>query len=263
MNKDSIKTKDRYRMPDKLWKILRKQLHKVSKEKKPEHRRAEDCNVVDGIWHVLCTGCQWKSIQKEWFGVSSSVSDERFQTWQSQGLFEQLFHRMLKHYARECGIRWKWQSIDSMMSASPLGGAKTGKNPTDRGKSGSKIHLLVDQRGAPLAIWVMGSIEHDKWSVENLVIHIAAKRLESQQHLCEDKGYDFDDVHEFVGQQGYVEHIKHRRRQAKNAFPPAVGSWSELSAGWLNAEALPPAGVKSLKTGSLSSLWIVPTSSSA
>lgn len=242
MNKDSTKTKERYRIPNKLWKILCKHLPQRSKEKKPGRPRAEDRSVLDGIWYVLWTGCQWKSIQQEWFGVSSSVLHERFQTWQSQGLFEKLFRTMLKYYARECRIGWKWQSIDSMMSAAPLGGSKTGKNPTDRGKSGSKIHLLVDQRGAPLAIWVTGANEHDKWSVDDLVIHMAAERPESKQHLCADKGYDFEDVHEFVAQHGYIEHIKHRRRRnepkeetplpGKNRFP--ARRWVvERTFGWL------------------------------
>jgi putative transposase len=213
MSKDSTKTNNRYRLPDRLWKMLKKYLPKTSKERKRGRPRAEDRNVLDGIWYVLWTGCQWKSIQKEWFQVSSSVLHERFQTWQSQGLFEKLFRAILKSYARECGIRWRWQSIDSMMSPSPLGGSKTGKNPTDRGKSGSKIHLLVDECGAPLAIWITGANEHDKWSVNDLIIHIAIKRPNSQQHLCADKGYDFEDVHEFVVLQRYIEHIKHRRRR--------------------------------------------------
>lgn len=242
MNKDSTKTKERYRIPNKLWKILCKHLPQRSKEKKPGRPRAEARNVLDGIWYVLWTGCQWKSIQKEWFGVSSSVLHERFQTWQSQGLFEKLFRTMLKYYARECRIGWKWQSIDSMMSAAPLGGSKTGKNPTDRGKSGSKIHLLVDQRGAPLAIWVTGANEHDKGSVDDLVIHVAAERPESKQHLCADKGYDFEDVHEFVAQQSYIEHIKHRRRKNEpEEEPPPPGKkrfparrWVvERTFGWL------------------------------
>ena len=93
---------------------------------------------------------QWKSIEKEWFKASSCVLHERFQTWQTQGLFEKLFKKMVKHYARERQIGWRWQSVDSMMSPAPLGGSQTGKNPTDRGKSGSKVHLLVDERGAPV-----------------------------------------------------------------------------------------------------------------
>jgi hypothetical protein len=34
-----------------------------------------------------------------------------------------------------------------------MGGALTGPNPTDRGKSGFKYHLLVDRCGIPLAVW--------------------------------------------------------------------------------------------------------------
>jgi putative transposase len=166
-------------------------------------------------WHLArtWTGCQWKSIEKEWFNVSSSDLHERFQTWQASGLFELLFKKMVKYYARERKIGWKWQSIDSMMSPAPLGGWKTGKNPTDRGKLGSKVHLLVDERGAPLAIYITGANEHDKWSADDLIIHIVTKRPHSEQHFCADKGYDYEDVHQFVGLYNYIEHIKHRRKR--------------------------------------------------
>ena len=142
-----------------------------------------------------------------------SVLHERFQTWQANGLFELLFKKMVKFYARECQIGWKWQSVDSMMSPSPLGGSKTGKNPTDRAKLGSKVHLLVDERGAPLAVFITGANEHDKWSADDLIIHIVAKRPNSEQHFCADKGYDYEDVHVFVGLKNYIAHIKHRRRR--------------------------------------------------
>ena len=65
--------------------------------------------------------------------------------------------RTARFYARERRITWTWQSMDSKSVPAPLGGEETGKNPTDRGKSGSKIHLLVDQRGAPLAVLVSGA----------------------------------------------------------------------------------------------------------
>lgn len=213
MSKDSTKSKSIYRMPGKLWKLLKKHLPKEPKIRKRGRPRVNNRDVLDGIWHILWTGSQWKSIEKEWFNVSSSVLHERFQTWQTQGLFEKLFKKMVKYYARECKIGWKWQSIDSMMSPSPLGGSQTGKNPTDRGKLGSKIHLLVDERGAPIAIFVTGANEHDKWSADDLIIHIVAKRPHSEQHFCADKGYDYEDVHQFVGLRNYIEHIKHRRRR--------------------------------------------------
>jgi transposase len=40
-------------------------------------------------------------------------------------------------------------------------GAKTGPNPTDRGKNGSKRHLIVDGQGTPLAIEHTGANVHD------------------------------------------------------------------------------------------------------
>jgi len=175
-------------MPGKLWKLLKKHLPKEPKIRKQGRPRVSNRDVLDGIWHVLWTGCQWKSIEKEWFQVSSSVLHERFQTWQEQGLFKKLFKKMVSYYARACKIGWRWQSVDSMMSPAPLGGCQTGKNPTDRGKSGSKVHLLVDERGAPLAIFITGANEHDKWSADDLIVHIVAKRPNSEQHFVQTKG---------------------------------------------------------------------------
>jgi len=243
MSKDSTKSKRIYRMPGKLWKLLKKHLPKEPSIRKPGRPRARHRDVIDGIWHVLWTGSQWKSIEKEWFTASSSVLHERFQTWQEQGLFEKLFKKMVKYYAREQRIGWKWQSIDSMMSPAPLGGSKTGKNPTDRGKLGSKVHLLVDERGAPLAIFITGANEHDKWSADDLIIHIVAKRPHTEQHFCADKGYDYEDVHQFVGLRNYIEHIKHRRRRNEpKAECPIPGEKSfparrwvvERTFGWLS-----------------------------
>jgi transposase len=41
--------------------------------------RASDRAVINAIWYVLWTGCQWKAVHRDWFGVSASVIHERFQ----------------------------------------------------------------------------------------------------------------------------------------------------------------------------------------
>ncbi len=48
-----------------------------------------------------------------------------------------------------------------LLRASAFWGAKTGPNPTDRGKNGSKRHLMVDGSGTPLAIAHTGANCHD------------------------------------------------------------------------------------------------------
>lgn len=97
--------------------------------------------------------------------------------------------------------------------SSPLGGANTGKNPTDQSKSGSKIHLLVDERVAPLAIFISSANRHDKCSVENLVVMVVVKRPYSEQHFCADKAFCSADIHQFIGRKNYIAHIKHRRHR--------------------------------------------------
>jgi putative transposase len=43
------------------------------------------------------------------------------------------------------------------MTKAPLGGKKVGKNPTDRGKIGTKHNLLTDGRGVPICLAVDGA----------------------------------------------------------------------------------------------------------
>jgi putative transposase len=201
---------DYFRLPRPLWRKLKKHLpKKKTKSSRGGRPRASDRAVVNAIWYVLWTGCQWKALHRDWFGVSSSVVHERFQSWRSMGIFEKLMKRMAEYYARECsGIGWGWQAMDSKNSAAPLGGQKTGKNPTDRGKSGAKINLLVDGRGAPISVVLTGANRHDKVSAMDLIVSVVLKRpAHKEQHLCADKAYDSDDLREFVDSAGYIEHI--------------------------------------------------------
>ncbi|MCC7449929.1 MAG: transposase [Anaerolineae bacterium] len=130
-----------------------------------------------------------------------------------------------------------------------MGVVDSGKSPVDRAKRGSNIHLLVDGRGAPLAVYLSGANTHDKWLVDEVILSSVVPRPDPnqrEQQLCLDKGYAFADVHHFVEQERYIAYIKHRRRRneplveaclfpAKLCFQPAVGLLSALSAGWSSA----------------------------
>ena len=203
---------DYFRLPRPLWRKLKKHLPtKKRKSKLGGRPRVSDRAVANAIWYVLWTGCQWKALHRDWFGVSSSVVHERFQRWRRMGLFEKLMKWMVEYYAKESdGIGWKWQAMDSKNSPAPLGGHKTGKNPTDRGKRGVKMNLLVDQSGAPLSVVLTGANRHDKVAAIDLIVSIALKRpAHKEQHLCADKAYDASDVREFASSEGgYTTHIK-------------------------------------------------------
>jgi hypothetical protein len=60
------------------------------------------------------------------------------------------------------------------MTKAPLGGKKTGPNPTDRAKGGTKRSLLTEANGVPLAIVVAGANRNDfklaRETLESIVI---------------------------------------------------------------------------------------------
>lgn len=243
MKKSSTKSrKVSYRkVPAKLWDKIKKHLPKV-KQGGRGRPACDNRSVLDGIWYVLWTGCQWKSIDKTWFGASSSVMHARFQYWQQAGVFVRIMEALLRYYRRVRHVRWSWQAADSRSVAAPLGGKGTGPNPTDRAKRGGKIHILVDERGAPLAIDVFGANHNEKWHIAALLCSVLIQRSTQTQHLCLDKAYDSWEVHLFVQQQGYVPHIKHRRRvnEPKDPCPipgetqfPARRWVVERTLGWL------------------------------
>src|SRR5215211_6940815 len=111
---------DYFNLPRPLWRKLKKCLpkHTTKSTRRGGRPRASDRAVIDAIWYVLWTGCQWKALHRDWFGVCASVVHERFQRWRGAGIFEKLRRRkMVEYYARERGgIGWKWQAMDSKHS---------------------------------------------------------------------------------------------------------------------------------------------------
>ena len=49
------------------------------------------------------------------------------------------------------------------------GGEETGPNPTDRGKPGSKRHLVVDRNGIPLTVFLTAANVHDSTVFEDVL----------------------------------------------------------------------------------------------
>ncbi len=213
---------DYFRLPRPLWRKVKKHLPKKKRSKRGGRPRASDRAVANAIWYVLWTGCQWKAIHRDWFGVSASVVHERFQRWRRMGIFEKLAGRMAEHYARERGgVGWRWQAMDSKHCAAPLGGGETGANPTDRGKTGAKINLMVDGRGAPVSVVLTGANRHDKVSAVEPIVSATPKRpAHKEQHLLADKAYDSDDLRRFAASAGYIAHIKVNPRRKGAAQPP-------------------------------------------
>jgi putative transposase len=94
----------------------------------------------------------------------------------------------------------------------------TGPNPTDRGKLGTKRHVLTDGQGIPLSVVITAANTHDMKTAISVLDNIVVKRPSSKinkekQNLCLDKGYDFQEIENSVIKKGYLPHIPHRGRE--------------------------------------------------
>jgi putative transposase len=124
----------------------------------------------------------------------------------------------------------------------PFGGDLVGKNPTDRGKKGTKKSLLVEGSGGPLAIVVAGANVHDtkllEATLEAIVVERPLPTAEKPQHLCLDKGYDNPTGRKAVADQHYTPHIRRigeeKQDEKKEKTHPARRWVVERTFAWLS-----------------------------
>ncbi|UCZ56250.1 IS5 family transposase [Desulfurispirillum indicum] len=179
-------------------------------------KRLDPRMAFSGIVYVLRTGCQWKAIPKEQFGCASAVH-KYFIEWSKAGVFEAIWRQGLAEYDEMEGIAWEWQSIDGGMYKAPMALETVGKNPTDRGKNGSKRHVLVDGRGVPLSIVVTGANRHDVSQLEAVLDGVVfEKPAEQEQYLCADCGYKGKQALSSILQRGYIPHVKQRKEEIED-----------------------------------------------
>ncbi|MBT9163718.1 MAG: hypothetical protein DDT24_00638 [Chloroflexi bacterium] len=143
--------------------------------------------AIDGILYVRRTGCQWKTVPKEF--SSGSTCHLRFSQWVKASAFAKLWAILLERYDELKGIDWQWQALDSATAKAPLGGDETGSNPTDRGKSGSKRHLITEGQGIPVGTTLSGANRHDIRIGSNYQLSLTktfdARRREGSKNLIQ------------------------------------------------------------------------------
>jgi putative transposase len=121
-------------------------------------------------------------------------------------------------------------------------GKKTGPNPTDRAKKGTKRSILTDAQGIPLAIAVDGANRNDHKMARETLEHIEAARpkptAREPQNLCLDKGYDYPEVPALAREFLFTAHIRSRGEEAqalKRKARAKARRWvAERTHSWMN-----------------------------
>lgn len=208
-------------LPDDLWGQVCLLLPK------PRRRRIRysgrkplnDRNVLTGILFVLRTGISWRELPTELGCGSGMTCLRRLKRWHRTGVFQQLSEVLLAELNGADKIDWSRALGDRATTKAPSGGEKTGPNPTDRRKLGSKVHVLVDATDIPLAIRVTGAHTHDVTQVIPLVDGVPKVREKKSRprqrpdRVQEDRGYDSEPHRDQLRSRGIESRLAKRRTE--------------------------------------------------
>ena len=120
-----------YAISDALWARLAPLIpaHVPPPHPLGRHRqRLPDRFVLDAIFYVLRTGCQWSALSVTGL-CKKTTAHKRFQEWADQVVFARLWEQALLEYDELLGLDWKWLAADGSLQKAPLGGKKNRRQP--------------------------------------------------------------------------------------------------------------------------------------
>lgn len=160
--------------------------------------------VLTGILFVLKTGMAWDDLPAELGCGCGKTCRHYLQLWHQAGVWRQLHAVLLAELNEADQIDWERALIDASFAKAPEGGEDTGPNPTDRGKSGSKHHVLTDAQGIPLTATVTAANVPEVTQIFHVLTDmpaVAGKPGPSRQkpdRLHGDRGYDSEPARQLL-----------------------------------------------------------------
>lgn len=208
-----------WEIEDALWARIEPLLPVVARNyRHPGRKRLDNRKVLCGILFVLYTGIRWEFLPQELGFGSGMTCWRRLEEWKQAGVWQQLHEMLLAELRAADMLDLSRASVDSSHLRAMKGGKKTGPSPVDRGKTGSKHHLIliVEAHGIPLATTLTGGNRNDVTQLIPLieaVPQIRGKRgrpLQRPRHLYADRGYDHEIYRDQVRRFQITPHIARR-----------------------------------------------------
>nr|WP_156046767.1 IS5 family transposase [Rhodococcus wratislaviensis] len=203
-------------VPDTLWEIVEPLIPRfAARPQGGGSAPVDDRATFTAIVFVLTSGCAWRHLPPS-FGVAVPTAHRRFTAWAAAGVFEKLHREVLDRLGGAGELDWTAAILDAASVRAKKGGSLTGPSPVDRGKKGSKIHVLSDSNGIPLVVDVSGANTHDSTLLQPMVGAIPpvksrrGPRRRRPGKLRADKGDDYDVHRRWLRAQGIVPRIARR-----------------------------------------------------
>jgi len=186
-----------------------------------------------------------------WAGACGSTLRRRLDSWHATALLRQV-HTVLIRMVRAGPEAKPWDVVvDSCSVRAKRGGELTGPNPTDRGKPGTKYHVVVSTEGVPLGAIPSAANVHDTRLFLHL-LRLALAVCAAIGTLYGDAGYDSAENRSLCLQDGIQPQI---RRTGEAHGTARVWGRSAAWSSTIVRGCWPTSAWIGVRTGSATSSW--------
>jgi transposase len=227
---------------DELWKRINPLLppHPSRRFRFPGRKPLDDRKILTGILFVLKTGIAWDDLPAELGCGCGKTCRHYLQVWHQAGVWRTLHALLLAELNGADQIDWERALIDASFAKAPEGGEDTGPNPTDRGKSGSKHHVMTDAQGIPLSATVTAANVNDVAQTLHVLTDMPpvggkpGPRRQLPERLQGDRGYDSEPLRQVLRWLGITPVLAARGTEHGSGL--GVSRWFvERTLSWLHA----------------------------
>lgn len=186
-------------------------------------RKTSMRDVVDAIFYVLRTGCQWRYLPKD-FPPKSTVWGY-FDEWRYNGTLDQI-HDVLRDRVRrrETARPRHSASIDSQSVDTSSGGEARGRDNA-KNVNGRKRHIIVDSMGLLLAVVVTAADVDDAAAAPDALRQLRGQPLPKLRRVYADNKYHNHALYGWVEENGFYTLDIVRR-------PKGAQGWVKLPIRW-------------------------------
>jgi putative transposase len=187
-------------------------------------RKTDLRDVVDAIFYILRTGCQWRYLPKD-FPPKSTVW-RYFDQWRHNGTLDAI-HDLLRKKVRTAQKPYAPRttaSVDSQSVDTTSGGEQRGRDNA-KNVDGRKRHIVVDSMGLLLAVLVTAANVDDAKAAATLFGRLEGQPMSRVGRMFADSKYHNYDLYDWVQEHVAWKVIVIRR-------PPDKEGWVKLPIRW-------------------------------
>jgi transposase len=154
-------------------------------------------DVVDAIFYILRTGCQWRYLPKDF--PPKSTTWRYFNEWRHNGTLE-VIHDRLRTSVRAAEKPYSPRtsaSVDSQSVDTTSGGEQRGRDNA-KNVDGRKRHIVVDSMGLLMALSVTAASVDDAKAAMELFGRLDGQPMSKVRHMYADNKYHNFALYEWV-----------------------------------------------------------------